>query len=367
MIDDALLASREIPTSLRDARAFLIRHRSRDMHGRATESTGLVITPTSADADMPVLTWCHGTTGLGDAACPSAQPDPAREFLPYFTIEATQQIDYGVPGAQAFLDAGWVLCATDYQGLGTPGLHQYTLNRTNARDAVNIVHAAHRMGLRLSNQVAAMGWSQGGAAAAAVAELDANDFGPLELIGVVPMSPGVPDIGLTLPSGTFIEALFDPTKAPDSHLFMILAAMGSTFAEFSLDDMFTPLGKQILAGTADTQPVHHLNDTLARLHLTRGPILQFDQSKFDALLAAMSSASAGQARPRCPVLVCIDGFAGGTAVPVVWQQQYAKQAAALGGDITTTIYPDDNHFSLPASCVTDARRWLEERLTTVTS
>ena len=36
MIDDALLASREIPTSLRDARAFLIRHRSRDMHGRAT-------------------------------------------------------------------------------------------------------------------------------------------------------------------------------------------------------------------------------------------------------------------------------------------------------------------------------------------
>jgi pimeloyl-ACP methyl ester carboxylesterase len=367
MIDDALLASREIPTSLRDARAFLIRHRSRDMHGRATESTGLVITPTSADADMPVLTWCHGTTGLGDAACPSAQPDPAREFLPYFTIEATQQIDYGVPGAQAFLDAGWVLCATDYQGLGTPGLHQYTLNRTNARDAVNIVHAAHRMGLRLSHQVAAMGWSQGGAAAAAVAELDANDFGPLELIGVVPMSPGVPDIALTLPSGTFIEALFDPTKAPDSHLFMILAAMGSTFAEFSLDDVFTPLGKQILAGTADTQPVHHLNDTLARLHLTRGPILQFDQSKFDALLAAMSSASAGQARPRCPVLVCIDGFAGGTAVPVVWQQQYAKQVTALGGDITTTIYPDDDHFSLPTSCVADAQRWLEERLTTVTS
>ena len=366
MIDDALLSSREIPTSLRDARAYVIRHRSQDMHGRTTESTGLVITPTEATADMPVLTWCHGTTGLGDAACPSAQPDPAREFLPYFTIGATQQIDCGIPGLQAFLDAGWVVCATDYQGLGTPGLHQYTLNRTNARDAVNIVHAAHRMGLRLSNQVAAVGWSQGGAAAAAVAELNADDFGPLELVGVVPMSPGVPDIALKMPSGNFIEALFDPTMAPDSHLFMILAAMGSTFAELSLDDMFTPLGKEILAGTADTQPVHHLNDTLARLHLTRGGIVEFDQSKYDALLAAMSAASAGQARPRCPVLVCIDGFAGGTAVPVPWQEQYVKQVTELGGDVTTTVYPDDDHFSLPTSCVADARRWLEDLLTAVT-
>jgi hypothetical protein len=102
------------------------------MLGNATESTGLVIVPTGADPDLPVMTWCHGTTGLGDAACPSAQPDPARELITYFTIDATEQIDYGIPGAQAFLDAGWAICATDYQGLGTPGLHQYVLNRTNA-------------------------------------------------------------------------------------------------------------------------------------------------------------------------------------------------------------------------------------------
>jgi len=366
VIDDALLSSREIPTSLRDARAFLVRHRSQDLHGRATESTGLVITPTSADADKPVLTWCHGTTGMGDAACPSAQPDPARELITYYTVEATQQIDYGIPGVQAFLDAGWVVCATDYQGLGTPGLHQYTINRTNARDAVNIVHAAHRMGLRLSPEIAAMGWSQGGGAAAAVAELDADDFGPLELIGVVPMSPGVPDIGLRMPTGN-ITAGFDPGTAPTGHLFMTLASMGSTFDELSLDDAFTPLGKEILAATADTQPVHHLTDTLARLHLFRGPIIAFDQSKSDTWLAAMSAASAGQLRPRCPVLVCIDGLHDGTVLPAAWQRQYAKQATELGGDVTTTVYPDDDHFSLPASCVADARRWLEARLTAVRS
>jgi len=64
-------------------------------------------------------------------------------------------------------------------------------------------------------------------------------------------------------------------------------------------------------------------------------------------------------RPRCPVLMCVDGFNGGTVIPVEWQQQYAKQVTALGGDISTKTFPDDDHFSLPASCADDALQWLE--------
>jgi hypothetical protein len=144
---------------------------------------------------------------------------------------------------------------------------------------------------------------------------------------------------------------------------MTLAAVGSTLPGLSLDDVFTPLGREILAGTFDTQPVHHLNDTLARLHLLRGPVLNFDQSKLPTWLAAMSSASAGHVRPRCPVLMCVDGFKGGTVIPVSWQQQYAKQVTALGGDISTKTYPDDDHFSLPVSCAKDALQWLQGLVT----
>jgi len=39
-----------------------------------------------------VMSWCHGTTGLGDAACPSAQPDPARELITYFTISGRRPL-----------------------------------------------------------------------------------------------------------------------------------------------------------------------------------------------------------------------------------------------------------------------------------
>jgi hypothetical protein len=111
----------EVDTNIRGARAWRIRYSSQDSSGNATESTGLVIAPIAGGNDLPVLTWCHGTTGLGDVACPSTQPDPVRELTVYFSPEATQSIDYGVPGLQGFIDEGWLVCATDYQGLGHTG------------------------------------------------------------------------------------------------------------------------------------------------------------------------------------------------------------------------------------------------------
>jgi hypothetical protein len=58
--------------------------------------------------------------------------------------------------------------------------------------------------------------------------------------------------------------------------------------------------------------------------------------------------------------MCVDGFKGGTVIPVAWQEQYANQVSALGGDISTKTYPNDDHFSLPASCADDALEWLAE-------
>jgi hypothetical protein len=154
-----LITRDPIETGLTGAEAHRVRYRSVDLRRRATESTGLVIVPTGAAEDRPVMTWYHGTTGLGDAACPSAQPDPAGDLRTYFTAESTAQIDYGIPGVQRFIDDGWVVCATDYQGLGTPGMHQYSVNRTNALDGVHIVHAAREMAIGAGRRVGAVGWS----------------------------------------------------------------------------------------------------------------------------------------------------------------------------------------------------------------
>ena len=108
-----LINHEPLTTGIAGAKAWRVRYVSRDVNGVAHEATGLVIAPAADGENRPIVTWCHGTTGLGDAACPSAQPDPAREMTLYYSAEATQQIDYGVPGLQGFIDAGWVVCATE--------------------------------------------------------------------------------------------------------------------------------------------------------------------------------------------------------------------------------------------------------------
>ncbi|MFM9034300.1 MAG: lipase family protein [Mycobacterium sp.] len=356
----SLLSEEPIDTGITGARAWRIRYISRDVNNVAQEASGIVIAPADKGANRPILTWCHGTTGLGDAACPSAQPDPARELITYFTPEATRQIDYGVPGLQGWIDDGWVVCATDYQGLGTPGMHQYTVNITNARDAIYMAHAVRKLDAGAGTALGCAGWSQGGGAAAAVAELDPADYGDLKLIGTVPMSPGVSRIALENPASV-TAALNNPSIPPDSHLVMVLAGTyAANPSKLQLPQAFTPLGVEILDKAWNNQPVHHLNDTILRMFKLKGAVLNPSPPNFSEWKDAIDASSAGQRKPVAPVLVCIDTFDNGSVVPVSWQTKYVDAARKLGGSVETREYPKDDHFSLPQSCVGDARAWLNK-------
>ena len=357
-----LLSQEPLDTGITGARAWRIRYVTRDVNDVAHEASGLVIAPAGPGENRPIMTWCHGTTGLGDAGCPSAQPDPARELITYFEPRATQQIDYGVPGLHGFIDDVWVVCATDYQGLGTPGMHQYVVNRTNGRDGVFAAHAARSLEAGAGTNLGCAGWSQGCGAAAAVAELDAEDYGDLKLVGTVAMSPGVSKIALENPSGV-TAALTDPAVPPDSHLVMMLAGIqAANPSALNLSEAFTPLGVEIIETAWNTQPVHHLNDTVARLFRLKGPVLNPAPPNFDEWKAAIIAGSAAARKPVAPVLVCIDSFDGGTVVPVSWQTGYVDAVRAFGGTVETRDYPRDDHFSLPQSCVADARNWLNSLL-----
>ncbi|MEY4039607.1 MAG: hypothetical protein RLZZ52_475 [Actinomycetota bacterium] len=354
-----LLSQESIATSITGAVAYRIHYASHDVQGKPTESTGLVIAPRAAGSDRKVMSWAHGTTGMGDASCPSAQPDPARELTLYFKSGSTTNIDYGVPGLQKFIDEGWIVVATDHQGMGTPGIHQYTVNVTNALDAVNIVHAAREMNIGAGTKFGVVGWSQGGGTAAAAAELSAEVLGELELVGAAAMSPGVPSVALKLPGlGATLAGDGAPTP-PDAHLFMILGAFPAAFPEtLSLDDVFTPLGKQMFEENWNTAPVHHFGDILTRNFHLQGAMIEVDKTKLPIWMEAFEKGSAAQVKPNAPVLVLIDGQDPNGPCPLPWQLGYIDAIKALGGDITSSTYPDDDHFSLPQSSIGEAMTWL---------
>lgn len=357
---DVLISKEEIATSIKGAIAYKIVYHSHDLHGVATTSSGLVIAPKAAGENRRVMSWAHGTTGIGDAACPSAQPDPARELTLYFEPGSTTEIDYGVPGLQSFIDDDWVVVATDHQGLGTPGIHQYTVNRTNAIDAVAIVQAARELNVGAGARFGVVGWSQGGGTAAAALELEQSDYGDLEIVGAACMSPGVPIIGLKLPG--LGSALGGTDIPPDGHLFMILAAMATAFPDtLSIDDVFTDVGKRVFNDGWNVQGVHHLSDTLGRAYRHDGQVMAVDKTKLGVWMQAFTEASATLKKPCAPVLVLIDEQDPDGPCPLPWQHGYVDAVMALGGEISVKSYPDDDHFSLPQSSIADAKAWLTER------
>ena len=155
----------------------------------------------------------------------------------------------------------------------------------------------------------------------------------------------------------------DSSIPPDSHLVMILAAhQAANPSTLKLSDVFTPLGVEIVEKAWNNQPVHHLNDTLARLFRFKGAVLNPKPANWEAWVAAINAGSAGTRKPVAPVLVCIDTFQDGNVVPVSWQTAYVEAAKALGGTVEVGNYPNDDHFSLPQSCVADARAWLTRLL-----
>jgi hypothetical protein len=124
-----------------------------------------------------VVAWAHPTSGLADHCAPS------RHGM------------RGLACMHGWLDAllrrGYVVVATDYEGLGTPGLHPYLVGASEGHAVLDGVRAAARLrGAGVGGRTVAWGFSQGGHAALWTGEV-ARAYAPdVRLSGVVmPASP----------------------------------------------------------------------------------------------------------------------------------------------------------------------------------
>lgn len=138
--------------------------------------SGAVFLPkgTPPAGGWPLIAWAHGTTGVADICAPSWQ---ARSY---------RDVTY----LNTWLEQGYAIVATDYQGLGTPGPHPYLAIRPEAYSVLDSVRAALHRFPDIANRVVVVGQSQGGGAAFATAGL-APDYAPeLDIRGTV--ATGIP-------------------------------------------------------------------------------------------------------------------------------------------------------------------------------
>jgi alpha-beta hydrolase superfamily lysophospholipase len=163
---------------------WAILHRSTGVDGRPIAVSGLVLGPASDRAGAAsgpaggrsVLAWAHGTTGLADACAPSRAGLAGVGFEPL--IDLARQ--------------GFIITATDYEGLGTPGLHPYLVGTSEGRAVLDSIRAAQAMPeAGAGSATAIVGISQGGHAALWAGELAPAYAPELDLRGIVAASPPI--------------------------------------------------------------------------------------------------------------------------------------------------------------------------------
>lgn len=211
--------------------AWKIHYRSTDAQGQPNVVSGTVIVPKDGrTSTRPLVTYAVGTVGLADKCAPSAT------FPKGTTTEAAL-----INGA---LLRGWAVAVTDYEGLGTPGEHTYTVGRAEGTAVLDAARAAQRLpqarqaGVTTASPVGIMGYSQGGQASSWAAELaptyapelhvkgTATGGVPADLPKVAAYNDGDEDAALVLMSAIGHDAAY-----PRLHLEKYLNDEGAALAD----------------------------------------------------------------------------------------------------------------------------------------
>jgi pimeloyl-ACP methyl ester carboxylesterase len=184
------------------------------------------------DGDPPVggrdvVAWAHGTVGMGRDCTPSLGRNPIADM----------------PWLPQMLRRGWVVTATDYAGLGTPGTLNYLVGASEAHDVLNSVRALTGLpAAGAGDRYAVWGHSQGGHAALSAAEIAARYLPAEHLVGAAAAAPASDLVGQ-------FEAQW---RRPISWVIgsEVLVSWPAVYADAEPSHVTTDLGRRVYASEA---------------------------------------------------------------------------------------------------------------------
>lgn len=375
-----VIKKEQIKTSVKGAQAWKIAYISSDLYERKTIVTGLVVAPVgpAPKEGRPIMSWAHGTTGAAQNCGPSQVLNPVVPLNEYFLIGGNSWTDYGIPAIEEFIQEGYVVVATDYQGQGGGGRHQYALATTNSMDTIDAARAASSMKeTGAGKKTIIYGWSQGGGVAVAAASMPdyfskkgtASDN--LELVGSVALAPD--DIAIMLPGATVDEAsaqksiggliqMFTKNIFDFSHMAMSMWGVQAANPKLKLTDIFTENGAKILDEVISNKCMHAVADTLNFNLSTQYKTLLKDQVTNPLeWTKTMVKGSVNPTKPIAPVVI----YWGNKDVtnPPIMGKLYQEQMCKMGGNVNRVQLPgDQSHFTTPGASKPLYIPWIKERL-----
>lgn len=327
-VPGALVSVRTLPAELSVPGAVLaekLEYRTQWRSGESTVATGALFVPDGeAPAEgWPVIAWAHGTTGVGDDCS---------------LTTATHRSDLEKRYLAHWLGRGYAVVSADYPGLGSPGLHRYLDGPSAANSVVDIVRAAHRTQVPLSDRWMVVGHSQGGHAALHTATVATERAPELDFRGTVATGapanlehlfpaggPGFPDPGLT---------------GLVSFSGYILAGIRDAYPHVDVDGYLTPQGREVV-DRAETLCYDDLEASVRDVSvgdLVAVPMSQGDlPAAFEDYLAVPTG---GYDRP-----VLLAHGVHDVMVPLPLSAALAAGMRNSGADVQYRVYPA-GHFTL---------------------
>ena len=375
-----VIKKEKIETSVKGAQAWKIAYISSDIAERKTIATGVIISPIgqAPEAGRPILAWAHGTTGSAQNCGPSQIINPTAPLNEYFLMDGNSWTDYGIPNVEEFIKEGYVIVATDYQGQGGGGKHQYAVAGTNGRDAINSTRAASSMKeVGAGKKAIIYGWSQGGGATIAAASLPeyqaqkGTAADGLQYLGFVALAPD--DIAVMLPKlpadevgASKLMNEFTAANIPNIFLFahyvMGLWGTQAAYPNLKLSDILTDEGAKAVDQLARNKCVHVMADSFNYSYGDQyKSLIKPQPSNSLAWVKAFVDGSVKPVKPTAPVVI----YWGtkDTAVPPIQHELYQKQMCALGANVGRNQLPGgQTHFTTPSVSAPMYLDWVKDRI-----
>ncbi len=303
-----------------------IMYRSTDARGNETAVTGTYFEPDNpwpGNGPRPLIAFAVGTYGQGDQCAPSRLFNQGI----HFSIGLDITFGHEEMFIATMVARGFAVVVTDYDGLGTPGVHTYANRVAEGRAVLDAARAAMRLpatSLDPHGPVALWGYSQGGGAAASAVEL-APEYAPeLDLVGAYAGAPLV-DLAEFMPytDGSVLVGLFGYV------INGVIAAYPE--AQSAIRDKLTIYGEDLLnktqnqcvVETAMTFAFHRLPE-----YFTEDPAQMIREQPFKSLFDLQRI---GRYKPAAPVFIDINRF--DALVPWTAANQLGRDWCALGADV----------------------------------